>query len=107
MALNELLSSVGDDEYFSDAFNKLIEDHLTELRTKNVQITDITNAQCAKYTGDFYGLLIDLQIKKVHHYPVLRVNGYLSPADFKGAYNQVILPDFVFIDRLKNTLQTE
>lgn len=104
MAIADLLNNI-DESYYSDAFTKAIEDHLTYLRTNGIRATDITNAQCAKYVGDFYGLLVDLQIRKEHHYATLRVNGYLSPADFTGLFNQVLIPDYTFIDRLKNSLE--
>lgn len=100
------LSSTVEDTYYSPAFMKVIEDHLTYLRNGNVTVIQLTNTQCVKYIGDFFGLLIDLKIDKNYHYAVMRVNNYLSAADYKGDISQVIVPDLPEIDLLKNVFET-
>lgn len=101
------LATVIENTYYSPTFIKLIEDHLTYLRTtNNVTVINLTNVQCVKFQGDFYGLLVDLKIEKTYHYAILRVNNYLSASDFDGSVAQIVVPDTTVIDRLKNTLQT-
>lgn len=94
-------------DYYSDGFMKIIEDHLTYLRTiQGVQVITITNVQCAKFQGDFFGLLVEMRIEPKFHHAIMRVNNLLSSADFTGNINQIVLPPTQEIDMLKNLYQT-
>lgn len=100
-------TSPSESGFFSEQFIQLIEDNLTYLRTdsKNV-ISQLSNVQCVKYAGDLYGVLFELLIEKKYHYPVMRVNNYLSSADFTGNVSQIIIPNLPEIDRLMQTTIT-
>lgn len=94
--------------YFTKAFLDLIESHITYLKKlpKN-QIISVTEHQCYKFEGDFYGLLNDLNIQKFLHYPILRMNGYDSSADFKDTIVSILVPEAEEIIRLKSALLTK
>jgi hypothetical protein len=103
----DVLTPIVEADFYSDDFLKLIEDHLTELRKDpRTVIRQISNVQCVKYQGDFFGLLLDLQIQPQYHHAVLRVNNLLSAADFTGLVNQIVIPNLPAIDMLKNLYQT-
>lgn len=96
-----------DDVYYNPAFMKVIEDNLTYLRsTGKVRPVALTNVQCAKYRGDFFGLLIDLQVSLQYHHMVMRVNNYLNPGDFTGEINAIIMPDFTVFEQMKSVFET-
>jgi len=104
----DTLSPTVEDDYYSAGFMQVIEDHLTYLRTLDgVVVNQLTNTQCVKYQGDFFGLLLDLKIDKRYHYAVMRVNDLFSPADFTGDISQVVVPKLDEIDLLKNIYQTK
>lgn len=107
MDINNKETAPAEDSYFTPAFNQLIEDNLTYLRTQQqTTISQLSNVQCVKFAGDFYGLLVDLLIDKKYHYPIMRVNNYLSSTDFNGNISQVIIPNLPEIDRLMQTTVT-
>lgn len=85
----------------------MIESHLTYLRglTTNYVVT-ATDQQAFKYEGDFFGLLNELGIEKKYHHIVMRVNSYLSSADYKGDVKDIIIPSLDEVTLLKTTYQT-
>lgn len=91
------------DATFNDpGFFVLLESHLTYLRTKNnVTAVNISPHQGYKYEGDLYGLLNDLSVDKKYHYIVMRVNHYLSSADYLGDRDSLLIPDLNEVDLLK------
>jgi hypothetical protein len=93
--------------YSETAFLTLIESHLTYLRKlpKN-QVVSVSDKQAYKYEGDLYGLLNDLSVPKKYHYIVMRVNDYLSSADYKGDVRDLLIPDLDEVTLLKNIYQT-
>jgi hypothetical protein len=104
----DTLSTVIEDAYYSEGFMQVIEDHLSYLRSYDgVVVNQLTNTQCVKYQGDFFGLLNDLKIDKRYHYAVMRVNDLFSPADFTGDINQIVVPNLSQVDMLKNIYQTK
>lgn len=93
--------------YSEPGFLALIESHLTYLRSlKNNQVMTISEHQAYKYEGDLYGLLNDLSIEKKYHYVVMRVNNYMSSADYDGRVRDLVIPDFGEVTLLKSIYQT-
>lgn len=91
-----------DNTYNDPGFFILLESHLTYLRTKNnVTAVTITQHQGYKFEGDLYGLLNDLSIEKKYHYIVMRVNYYLSSADYLGDRDSLLIPDLNEVELLK------
>lgn len=106
MDIDVLMPNVESD-FYAPGFLKIIEDHLTQLRTdSNTTIRQITNVQCVKYQGDFFGLLLDLNISPQYHHAIMRVNNMYSAADFVGDVNQFVMPNLPAIDMLKSLYQT-
>lgn len=93
--------------YSQTAFLTLIESHLTYLRElpKN-EVISVSDHQAYKYEGDLYGLLNALSVPKKYHYAVMRVNDYLSSADYKGDVRDLVIPDMDELTLLKNIYQT-
>jgi hypothetical protein len=89
--------------YYTDAFRQMVEDHLTILKTTNIQtriITDDDWATLYKYEGDFYGLLNALQIGRQYHWTVMRMNGYRSRFEATADIAQLITPDWAYVNKL-------
>lgn len=106
MSINDL-APVQDEVYFNPAFLKVVEDNLTYLRTSGrISSVTLTNTQCQKFQGDFFGLLIDLQVQLKHHHIVLRVNNLLHTGDFTGEVNVILMPDVTIIEQLKTVFET-
>lgn len=96
-----------DDIYYSKDFITLIESNLQLLRTTNIRIQTITDQQAYKFEGDFYGLLLELNIPRHLHFVVLRVNNYRNSSDYMGDLQNIIIPDQQLIIELVNVLMTK
>lgn len=46
-----------------------------------------------KYTGDYYGLLHELNILPLYYYVVMRCNGLKSSKDYDGVTTVVVVPN--------------
>lgn len=84
-------------------FRTCIEDHLDWLRShsENKAVVPTDNLGVKNF-GDFYGLLIDLDVPSKYHWVTMRMNDYESPFDYNGNYNSVIIPNFRVIENLLN-----
>lgn len=89
-----------DDDYHTDRFIKLIEDHLTILKSTIVNYINIEPIDSYRYDGDFYGLLSKYLIENKYHYTYMRVNGFQNSGGFKKDINTINVPDVKFIDTL-------
>lgn len=101
MDINNLTRTI-DPVYYSAGFLQTIEDHLSFLRMDApISTISVSDQQNIKYEGDFFGLLDDSKIDKKYHHIVLRVNGYVNSADFKGDIDYFVIPDFSEVEEIK------
>lgn len=113
MPILDLMTSEGDDVYYTEAWRLMIETHLTFLinHPLSVPITAELH-QVYKYEGDLYGLLTVLNVPRGYHYIVMRMNNITSPVDFRipDDYEQdfmvLLTPSTTTIDTLRNVFQT-
>lgn len=92
-----------EEAFFETGFQLMLESHLTYLRTLSTnRVMKVSEHQCYKYEGDFYGLLNDLNVEKKYHYVIMRVNALASSSDFKEIISEIIVPDTSEIVRLNN-----
>lgn len=81
----------------------LIESHLSFLRShQKTALINVSGQAAEKYTGDFYGLLDSLSIKK-NHYLIMRLNDLYSSTDYDGKQLEFIIPDEVAVNRILTT----
>lgn len=106
MYINSLETGTSDVSYFTSEYIQLVEDHLTFFSNNNRNtFLDFTEQQGYKFEGDFYGLLIDLNVPKKYHYLVLRMNGLDSSSDFSGNVFIVKIPPLNEVDSIKQSSQ--
>lgn len=69
-------------------------DHMEyfKTQTKNALLT-LTDHQCIKFEGDYWGLLSDLSIPLRYHPFLTMYNGYTHPTDYRGTLDMVMVPD--------------
>jgi hypothetical protein len=82
------------------AYYTLVETHLRYFRQHPKTAVAIAQGHVAeRYTGDFYGLLNSLSIKK-NHYLIMRVNGLYSSTDYDGRVLEIRIPDEPTVARI-------
>lgn len=89
-------------------FIPFIETHLEYLKKlSGTTMEDVSSNIGNIYKGDFYGLLSHIKIPVDHHYITMRMNGFLSSADYDGSTITVIIPSINEIGLLKNIFRTK
>jgi len=108
MDLFKKLTAVDDGVYFTKGFQALIETHLLYLNNeKFVEIKPIAPYLSLKYKGDFYGLMLELNIPRLAHYASLRINGLANPFDYNGDSNFISIVNPSVLMNLVKLTRTE
>ena len=98
MKIKQLVAKSNAAIYTTDAFRKVIEDHLQEIRSKGTGEIKVPSArQVEKYRGDFYGLLLEWNVNKDLLWITTRVNGLYSSSDYNGdtPFVRLIIPQYI------------
>lgn len=99
--------SASDQIYFNRDFIYTVDAHLDYLKTAgNIVVRDIPVDSLDNYIGDYFAILSDMEIETKYHRIIMRVNGYMSPADYDGRVGKVIIPDKGIIDRILSVYNT-
>lgn len=103
-ALLDTIDRTGQSIYYSERFRQMLEDHLLIIRNMRTNtlmtLTEDDGATLNRYVGDFYGFLTAKMIPSQYHWTVMRINGFRSRFDLDLSLEQLILPDYVYIDKL-------
>lgn len=76
----------------TDKFRSVIEDHLHYIKSNAIsEVVETTGRQSEKFSLDFTGLLIELNVPEDMHWVTMRVNGLHSPADYIDSEENVVL----------------
>ena len=87
---------------FADpAFLNMFEDHIPYiLRTQKYITRTITPVQALRYTGDFNGLMLDLNVAENLRYPSMRLCGFNSSTSYDGTLREIRLVDGTYYNQL-------
>lgn len=104
--LDNLKMNNGRPEFYTEAFIRLIEDHLLELRDPNIGQTQIVSqSEGIMYSGDFYRYCRD-ELKVTERWlqnVLLRVNRMETNREFGPDWTFIIIPDKGYILQLCNS----
>ena len=101
------LAKIPDNKYFSKEFLLLMETHLSYFVNRDgLDVKRATPQQTRMYIGDYFGLLSELEIPKKYHPLILRVNNLLSPADYDGEIDYVLVPNLAEVDTMVRLIDT-
>lgn len=105
--MSDILSTIdnsGPSIYYTASFRRMLEDHLLVMRSMTTntirQITEDNWASLNRYVGDFYGFLTELGYSRQYHWTILRLNGFRSRFELNLGLQQLILPDWDYVDKL-------
>jgi ABC-type phosphate transport system auxiliary subunit len=84
----------GNTNMYSVGFRNLIENHLPQIRTyPNTKVLSLDPKKEQIFTGNFYGLLYNIDfVQQDMFWITMRTNGLLSPLDYSGNLNYVLIP---------------
>lgn len=106
MKVNYLETMTIDDNYVSSEYIIAIESHLNYLKNTST-MKAVSKQQTFKYEGDFYGLLLELNIPANYFYVTMRVNDLVNSTDYKGNSELLFVPNFSEIDKIVSILETK
>ena len=99
--IQRLQIDIGETHLFSMGFRNLIENHLPFLRSHTSTIEkNISPHSGYTWVGDYYGLLLSLDIPHDLLWITLRMNGYTSPGDYDGNNLVVLVPSQAQISKM-------
>lgn len=102
MTIDNLMSSEGDQIYYTEAFRNVLEDHMPFFRNHpSTKYVSITPAYAYANDKDFIGLLNTLNVPRYLHWLIMRMNDLSSPQDFDGLTLSIITPDPTLVQRIK------
>lgn len=97
--------------FSTTGFRNIIENHLQWLiASDSTTMKEVDAHHLVKYRGDFYGMLLAMDLPVDIHWIILRMNGLTSTLDFNGGMSAILVPSLrdlnVLLGRYKNTQST-
>ncbi len=100
--------SGGPDIYYDPSFRNVVEDHMTYLRTRpDNQVISIEPMVAYKYAGDYFGMLLHHKVFTHHHWIVMRINGLISPQDYRDTMLSFIKPPDKTMELLRSVYMSQ
>jgi hypothetical protein len=107
MSINKLMLPEGVALYYSEAWMRLIESHMTYLRQVSANnLVEVEPHLAYKFEGDLYGLLNHLKVRPEYHWLTMRVNDMASPSELNSDRQTLVLPNFEIVEKLRQVFQT-
>lgn len=107
MALEELMLVEGPVLHYDAGFRRVLEDHMTYLRSHASTISmDVDAGVAYRFESDFYGLLNNFRVPAYLHWLTLRMNRLVNPTDFKAEARPILIPNETVVGRILQSHQT-
>mgnify|MGYP003339094582 CR=1 FL=1 len=105
--IDSLMFDAGPDIYYTEEFNRVLEDHMTYLRTSaSTTKMPVEPIDLERYQADLYGLFQKLNIPPFMFRAVMRTTDLKSPNIVPRELEFLLVPDQVFIQQLAQTVNT-
>lgn len=104
MKIDSLIVEDSPVNYFSDEFRRVLEDHMSFLRSdSSTRIVSIEPMNAYRYEFDLFGLLRELGVSQYMHWIVMRLNNLTSPTDVTKSLTQLLIPNAGVIDKIRQS----
>lgn len=104
--LRERLPDTGPDIYHDPGFMEVIEQHLSIIKKEKSNQMALDPDKVDQFRGDFFGLLKHLGVGPQYWFTTLRLSGMVSPTDFNMDNLTITVPDFNYLEQLRQQYQT-
>lgn len=107
--LTSQLLQPGPEVYYTQGFRRVFEDHLSIVRrSPETTLVGVEPPGIVQhYKGDFYGLLVYMNVVPHMQWYFLRINGLSNPLDYDGIQTEIIIPDTKYIESLQRSYRTK
>ena len=104
MQIDTLMLDPGSAIYYDDDFRRVLEDHMTVLRTaQSTRVLNILQADAYKYEYDLYSLLLQYAVPAYMHWIVMRVNNMTAPTDATRTITSLLYPNATLINQIRQS----
>lgn len=104
MKILEKLLSPGPEVYYSEAFRRVLEDHMTYLRMhSDTTLLTVESFTAYKHRGDLFRVLQSYNVPGYMHWTIMRMNNLTSPSDFKETTVSLLIPATGVLERMRST----
>lgn len=93
--------------YYEVEFRRVLEEHLALIKNRSTSTLPVDPNTSIRYKGDFFGLLITLNVPRHLHWITMRINGMTSPSDANDDIRSVVVVDPSYINTIFNTHRTQ
>lgn len=106
--VGSLMFNPGPPVYFTDAFRRVLEDHMGFLRTHPSTQLIVVAAQDSDWAfeNDLFGFLQNLGIPPQYHWVAMRMNNYTDPTEFGASASLLLLPPQNVIEQIRSAYMT-
>lgn len=106
-SLSQSMGSGGNPIYDDEIFRYVLLNHLSALASReDTAHVHIDQSTADQFYGDFYGLLISLNVPPQLHWISTRINGYTDSNDYDSENLDIYVPPAAEVDRLRNIHMT-
>lgn len=93
--------------FYDDGFRNMIEMHIPWLLSRpNTRMISVEPANAMRNEFDFFSFLNELNIDVHLHWIYMRLNGYVTPEEFRSDVTAIFVPDLTDIENLRATYTT-
>jgi hypothetical protein len=106
--IGSLLFNPGPSVYFTDAFRRVMEDHMGFLRTHPATQLVVVSAQDSDWAfeHDLFGFLQNIGVAPRFHWVAMRMNNYTDPTEFGASASLLLLPPQNVIEQIRSAYMT-
>lgn len=107
MSIVGLQRDTGPKDFYDPKFVRVLETHLTHLRTHpDTRVAQVHPHDAYKFEGDFYGLLDQFNVPPEYHWVTMRVNDISNPNLVDPSIQFILLPSPSAINKIRQLYQT-
>jgi len=104
MQVDTLMFDQGSAIFYDDDFRRVLEDHMTVLRTdRSTKILNIAEIDAYKYEYDLYSLLLKYSVPAYMHWIVMRVNKMTAPTEMTRTITALLYPSTTLINQIRQS----
>ncbi|MBB5409356.1 hypothetical protein HDG34_003297 [Paraburkholderia sp. HC6.4b] len=102
--IGSLMLNPGPAVYYTDAFRRVLEDHMGFLRAHPATQLVPVSAQDSDWAfeHDLFGFLQSLGIAPQYHWVAMRMNNYTDPTEFGASASLLLLPPQNVIEQIRS-----
>lgn len=98
----KLTYTASSNPFYNEDFRRVLDPHLEYLKTAGNVRKDvvINNDYAGQFKGDFYAILMNMNIVPKYHRIIMLANGFTNPIQYDGQIDRILIPDTDIMDNI-------